>query len=433
MCGICGSLALDARPVDADGVRAMLAGMAHRGPDAKGLFEEPGIAAGIRRLAVIDVEGGTQPIASEDGGVQVVYNGEIYNFRELTRELAARGHRFRTRSDTEVLVHLWEEHGPEMVHHLQGMFAFCIHDRRSGESFIARDRLGIKPLFYRDDGRALHFASEPAVLLRHPDVPAEVDGEALIELFCLQYVSGERTVWRGVRKLPPGHALHLRGGGLRTYRYWELPPAQPGPEADPERLRGQLRELMESSVRQRLVADVPLGMFLSGGIDSSIGGRTSSREGQGRHAHRSRGLCSRKSQGLEVTDASLNVSCCGATVLDRSNGRRGSRDRSGDSTTGHGPRAARRSWCSERPGRRSRPPCRLPGTSSQKPRGRPWIRSGSRNRRPTGGSPIALCPPRASTARRSAGSRHRSGRRTRLASREARCTTVGRRSNSHAP
>jgi asparagine synthase (glutamine-hydrolysing) len=270
MCGICGSLALDAGPVNADGVRAMLAAMAHRGPDAEGLFEEPGIAAGIRRLAVIDVEGGNQPIASEDGGVQVVYNGEIYNFRELTRELEARGHRFRTRSDTEVLVHLWEEHGPEMVHHLQGMFAFCIHDRRSGETFIARDRLGIKPLFYRNDGRTLHFASEPAVLLRHPEVPAEVDGEALIELFCLQYVSGERTVWRGVRKLPPAHALHLRREKLRTYRYWELPPAQAGSDADPARLRGELRELMESSVRQRLVSDVPLGMFLSGGIDSSI-------------------------------------------------------------------------------------------------------------------------------------------------------------------
>jgi len=270
MCGICGSLSLDGAPVDAAELRPMLAGMVHRGPDAEGLLEEPGLAAGIRRLAVIDVEGGAQPQASEDGAVRVVFNGEIYNYRELTRELTAKGHRFRTRSDTEVLVHLWEEEGPEMVHRLNGMFAFFLHDRRSGESFLARDRLGIKPLFYWLDGESLVFASELSVLLRHPAVPADPDHGALIELYRLQYLCGERTVYRGVRKLLPGCAMQVRDGGTRVYRYYDLPDGarEAGGEADrrPERLR----ELMESSVRYRMISDVPLGMFLSGGIDSSV-------------------------------------------------------------------------------------------------------------------------------------------------------------------
>jgi asparagine synthase (glutamine-hydrolysing) len=270
MCGICGNLALDGGPVDVAGVRAMLAGMVHRGPDAEGLLEEPGIAAGVRRLAVIDVEGGGQPIANEDGAVRVVHNGEIYNYRELTNELSGRGHRFRTRSDTEVLVHLWEELGPAMVDRLNGMFAFCIHDRRTGETFLARDRLGIKPLFYCIDGSQLFFASELAVLLRHPSVSSEVDGGALVELFCQQYVAGDRTIYRELRKLPPGHTLHVKDGSSRLQRYYRLPRPDPVSDAEIERLPDRLRELMESSVRYRLIADVPLGVFLSGGIDSSI-------------------------------------------------------------------------------------------------------------------------------------------------------------------
>jgi asparagine synthase (glutamine-hydrolysing) len=270
MCGICGSLSLDAGPVDGNAVRAMLAGMAHRGPDAEGLFEEPGIAAGIRRLAVIDIAGGAQPMSNEDGAVQVVYNGEIYNYRELADELRGRGHRFRTRSDTEVLVHLWEEEGPDLVHRLNGMFAFCLHDRRTGESFIARDRLGIKPLFYRLDGQELIFASEVAVLLRHPELSREVDQAALIELFCLQYLCGERTVWHGVQKLLPGHALHLREGRLRNYRYYDPPAGELRVDASAEQLHEELRELMESSVRLRRISDVPLGIFLSGGVDSGV-------------------------------------------------------------------------------------------------------------------------------------------------------------------
>ena len=269
MCGICGSLHLGGGPVDAGPVRAMLAGMAHRGPDAEGLLEAPGIAAGIRRLAVIDVAGGGQPIANEDGTVEVIFNGEIYNYRELRATLEARGHRFRTSSDTETLVHLWEEHGPAMLERLNGMFALCVHDRRSGESFLARDRMGIKPLFFARLGERIAFASEIAVLLRDPEVPREVDPQALVELFCLQFVGGGRTVWRGVLELPPGHALHVRDGEATVSRWWSVP--EPSPEAEPgiEARAAELLELLRDSVRYRMIADVPLGVFLSGGLDSS--------------------------------------------------------------------------------------------------------------------------------------------------------------------
>lgn len=251
-------------------VQAMLERMVHRGPDSNGIFREPGISAGIRRLAVIDIEGGDQPIASEDGNVQVVCNGEIYNFRELRKTLEEKGHLFRTFSDTEVLVHLWEEHGPGMVDHLNGMFSFCIHDSRKKETFIARDRLGIKPLYYALEGETLAFASELAALLRHPDVSSEIDFDLLQELFCLQYISGSHTVYSGVRKLLPGHAVHVRNGAASIEQYYRLPRPGTAEEVDDRQLGDELRALVEDAVRLRTVADVPLGMFLSGGIDSTI-------------------------------------------------------------------------------------------------------------------------------------------------------------------
>jgi asparagine synthase (glutamine-hydrolysing) len=248
----------------------MLASMAHRGPDAEGLFCEPGIVAGVRRLAVIDIAGGAQPIANEDGSVQVVYNGEIYNFAELRDRLRGSGHRFRSQTDTEVLVHLWEEDGPEMVHRLNGMFAFCIHDRRSGESFIARDRLGIKPLFYWQRDDRLVFASEIAVLLRHGGIRGDVDPAALTELFCLQFVPGSGTVYRDVRKLPPGHFMRIRDGQVSIDRWYEIPKPAPDASSGMDRRCEELRDLLRSSVDLRKVSDVPLGTFLSGGIDSSV-------------------------------------------------------------------------------------------------------------------------------------------------------------------
>ncbi|MCP3978852.1 MAG: asparagine synthase (glutamine-hydrolyzing) [bacterium] len=268
MCGICGALSFTDDPVDAGAVRSMLGAMAHRGPDSEGVLERPGIVAGIRRLAVIDLEGGAQPMANEDGSVEVVVNGEIYNYRELRDELISRGHVLRTRSDTEVLVHLWEDHGPAMLQRLNGMFALCVHDARTGETFLARDRLGIKPLYYRLDGAGLVFASELGVLLQHDAVEAEIDPVALAESFRLQFVSGDRTVYRDVLELLPGHTIRVRDGRVAVERWYEIPSPQPGELTERAAIE-ELHELLESSVRYRMISDVPLGLFLSGGLDST--------------------------------------------------------------------------------------------------------------------------------------------------------------------
>ena len=270
MCGICGSVSLTARPVDPAPVRRMLQAMVHRGPDAEGLLEGVGLVAGIRRLRVIDLESGDQPISNEDGSVAVVFNGEIYNHRELREELRAAGHLLRTASDTEVLVHLWEDHGPAMLDRLHGMFAICIHDRRTGETFLARDRLGIKPLFWSRSGDTLVFASEPGVLLGHPAVSREVDLDRVLDRFVLQYVPGDATVYRDVRRLPPGQMLRVADGEVRISRWWEIPPDDADPDADVEATAAALRACIDEAVAERTIADVPLGMFLSGGIDSTV-------------------------------------------------------------------------------------------------------------------------------------------------------------------
>ena len=274
--------------------------MRHRGPDADGLYEADGLVAGMCRLAVIDLDGGRQPIANEDGSVEVVFNGEIYNYRELRDSLIAAGHRFRTASDTEVLVHLWEEHGEGMLDRLNGMFAFCLHDRRLGRTLIARDRLGIKPLFLAMDGRRIAFASELGVLLHDPQVNGSLDSGRLIDLFCLQYVPGDETPYRHVRKLLPGHYLVVDADGCRIRRWWALPPFEPtaGLSTTPaaseimsadrsappatssvatstacpnhQQQTEELESLLDSAVRYRTIADVPLGLFLSGGLDSSV-------------------------------------------------------------------------------------------------------------------------------------------------------------------
>jgi asparagine synthase (glutamine-hydrolysing) len=269
MCGICGVVAPSGSPIDAGGVRLMLDALTHRGPDAWGVFQAPGVVAGIRRLRVIDLATGDQPIANEDGSVEVVFNGEIYNHPALRRELASRGHRFRTRSDTEVLVHLWEERGPEMVHALDGMFAFCLVDRGRGETFIARDALGVKPLFLREVAEGLVFASEIAALLGYPAPAPTVDPVRLVDLVTLQYVPGERTVFREVRKLLPGHALHVKDGVIATRRWFAFPPVGFHEDVSVDDLAARMRGLLEDAVRAQAVADVPLGIFLSGGLDST--------------------------------------------------------------------------------------------------------------------------------------------------------------------
>jgi asparagine synthase (glutamine-hydrolysing) len=272
MCAITGILASDAvAVVPAQLLSSMNDAQAHRGPDQHGIHVEPGVGLGHRRLSIIDLVGGRQPLYNEDDSVVVVYNGEIYNFQPLADELAARGHRFRTRCDTEVIVHAWEEWGERCVERFRGMFAFALWDRGRQTLFLARDRLGIKPLFYAwlTDG-TLIFASELKALELHPALPRTLAPEAVEDYFAYGYVPEPRTIYRGVLKLPAGHRLSVRRGTARPVpeQYWDIPflPGRfPDPVAAGEELIWRLRE----AVRLRLIAEVPLGAFLSGGVDSS--------------------------------------------------------------------------------------------------------------------------------------------------------------------
>ncbi len=251
----------------------------HRGPDARGrLFEplgEQALGLGHRRLSIIDTSAAAhQPLGNEDGSVQVVFNGEIYNFQELRDELAAKGHRFSSQSDTEVLVHLWEEEGPALVERLNGIFAFALWDRRQRVLLVARDPVGVKPLYYAWGSNGLIFGSQLAPLLVSGRVSQEIDRVALHDYLALNYVPGPRSILAAVSKLQPGHRLLLRPGGEpRVERYWGLrlasdPASSPTP-APPAEAARQLLEVLRRAVRRQMVSDVPLGMFLSGGIDSS--------------------------------------------------------------------------------------------------------------------------------------------------------------------
>ncbi|HEX9475502.1 MAG TPA: asparagine synthase (glutamine-hydrolyzing), partial [Candidatus Dormibacteraeota bacterium] len=273
MCGICG--VAGGEPAEGrELVGRMSAAMVHRGPDDDGSVHLDGVTFGMRRLSIIDVEGGHQPIHNEDSKVWVVQNGEIYNHLELRKVLAAAGHSFTTQSDTEVLVHGYEEWGEALVERLNGMFAFAVLDLRRGRVLLARDRMGIKPLHYAVDGRRLVFASELKALLCDPALRRELDPIALDEYLALEYVPSPRSIVRGISKLPAAHTLEwwLGSGVHRLHRYWsprlgeeEAAPRRPHLEERCEELRAVLRE----SVRKELISDVPLGVFLSGGIDSS--------------------------------------------------------------------------------------------------------------------------------------------------------------------
>jgi asparagine synthase (glutamine-hydrolysing) len=269
MCGIAGYLGRERARLGAE----MAALLRHRGPDDDGecvlpAGDERVAVLAHRRLSIIDIPGGRQPQRSEDGAVQVVFNGEIYNFRELRRELESRGHLFATRSDTEVIVHLYEEHGDAFVERLRGMFAFALWDAKRRRLVLVRDRMGVKPLYYalpQDGGIEVAFASELKSLLRVPGVSRELDLESLASYLAYLYVPHPRTIVRGARKLPPGHMLVAEDGRVDVRRYWSLDADAAGAEPDPERVW----ELVAEAVELRLVADVPIGSFLSGGIDSS--------------------------------------------------------------------------------------------------------------------------------------------------------------------
>jgi asparagine synthase (glutamine-hydrolysing) len=272
MCGIAGIMdSAGRRPIDSGLLRRMTDSIAHRGPDGSGFHLAPGIGIGHRRLAIIDVAGGQQPLFSEDNNVVVSFNGEIYNFKALAAELTDRGHRFRTHSDTEVIVHAWEEWGPDCLRRFRGMFAFALWDEREETLFLARDRLGKKPLYYAmlDDGRLL-FGSELKALLVCPDLPRRLDPTAIEDYFAYGYVPESKSVYRNVAKLPPAHFLTVRRGhGLAAPRaYWDLA-FEDDAKMSEAAARDQLIERLRDAVKTRLVSDVPLGAFLSGGVDSS--------------------------------------------------------------------------------------------------------------------------------------------------------------------
>jgi asparagine synthase (glutamine-hydrolysing) len=271
MCGICGLVSLDgATAPDPAALAAMNETLVHRGPDSDGSLINGACGLAMRRLSIIDLAGGDQPIGNEDGRIQVIQNGEIYNYQELRDELRRRGHSFRTHSDTEVLVHLYEERGPAFVEALRGMFAIAIWDSRNGRLVLARDRFGIKPLYYRVADGTLSFASELKALLRQPGFSREIDHQALESFLAFNSIPAPLTIFEQARKLPAGHLLVGENGAVTISRY-----ARPAPvsadrvrEEDDDPLAEELRERLRDSIRAHLVSDVPVGVLLSGGIDS---------------------------------------------------------------------------------------------------------------------------------------------------------------------
>jgi len=268
VCGIVGKVSLESA-IEREYLETMCALVEHRGPDSRGIFHDDGVGLGIQRLAIIDRESGDQPVFNEDGSVVVVLNGEIYNYVELQEELRARGHRLATRSDTEVIAHLYEDHGAECVNLLRGMFAFAVWDRTQRRLLLARDRIGKKPLFYCEIGSTLWFASEPRAILADPRVPRDVDFGAVDSFLQLSYVPHPRSAFAALRKLAPAHTLSWSDGRTQTQRYWKLSYATERSTASRAEREAVLREQLLEATRLRLRSDVPVGAFLSGGVDSS--------------------------------------------------------------------------------------------------------------------------------------------------------------------
>lgn len=268
MCGICGVVCFQSdAPVDRAILLQMNAALRHRGPDDEGYYEGSQASFAMRRLSIIDLQTGQQPISNETGEVWAVFNGEIYNFRDVRMALEKRGHIFKTQSDTEVIVHAYEEYGDDCVKHLNGMFAIALWDTRRRRLLLARDRIGIKPLYYWVGLDKLVFGSELKALLFHPDIPREVDHAAIDLFLSLEYIPAPRTIYRDVHKLLPGYVLVVENGQVKIAQYWEVP-YEPVHRNEAE-CAEILSSLIAESVRLRLMSDVPLGAFLSGGIDSS--------------------------------------------------------------------------------------------------------------------------------------------------------------------
>lgn len=268
MCGIAGYIRPEGRTADGTILRRMTQALSHRGPDDEGYYISGRVAMGHRRLRIIDLTTGQQPMANEAGTVRVIFNGEIYNFQELRRSLEARGYRFHTSSDTEVIVHAWEAEGPRAVQEFNGMFAFAIWDADRQSLFLCRDRMGKKPLYWALRNGDLIFGSEVKALLHHPLIARELDPVSLVRYLTYEYVPSPHTIFRGIQKLPPGHALTFHEGQVRVSPYWDIRFGLHHPVGEQE-WGPLLFDTFKESVRRRLISDVPLGVFLSGGIDSS--------------------------------------------------------------------------------------------------------------------------------------------------------------------
>ena len=271
MCGICGAFNFGSdQPVERGLIERMNNEIAHRGPDDAGVFVSGNIGIGMRRLSIVDLAHGHQPISNEDGSVWIVFNGEIYNHSELAEQLKARGHRYSSRSDTETIVHLYEEYGDDCVKWLRGMFAFAIWDTRRGRLFVARDRVGIKPFYYTLNNGEFVFASEIKSLIASGRIRPALNEAAIPEYLAFGYLSGEDTLYAGVRKLLPGHSLSIdMAGKIDLKQYWDLPVAEEQESKSFDCYVRTYREMLEDAVVSHLMADVPLGIFLSGGLDSS--------------------------------------------------------------------------------------------------------------------------------------------------------------------
>jgi asparagine synthase (glutamine-hydrolysing) len=269
MCGICGKLELrdGARPVGVETLRRMLDSISHRGPDAEGMYRSGPVGLGHKRLKIIDLTTGQQPLCNEDGTVWIIYNGEVYNYKELTTDLVSRGHQFKTASDTEVIVHLYEEFGEGCVTKLRGMFSFALWDDNKKILLLARDRVGIKPLYYCQTAESLLFGSEIKAILTDPSVQAEIDPALLDSFLTYFYVPGPQTLFKNIHRLEPGHYLTARNGQLKITQYWDLKfdkVSRSFGEAEEE-----LEHLLSRTVRDHMISDVPVGVLLSGGVDSS--------------------------------------------------------------------------------------------------------------------------------------------------------------------
>ena len=267
MCGVCGAFSFSGAPVDHGLIDRMSRVIQHRGPDGSGSFVSGPVGLGHRRLSIIDLSGGSQPISNEDDTIRVIFNGEIYNFIELRQELIKKNHVFKTESDTEVIVHGYEEWGKDCVSHFNGIFAFAVWDGNRRQLFLARDHLGVKPLYYLILGDLFLFASEIKAILSAPGCPREVDLKSLGELFALRYVPSPDTLFRHIKKLIPGHHMVVDQHGLKVERFWNWKPQTPT-QLKEEELVEAYRELLEDAVRLQMRSDVPVGLFLSAGIDS---------------------------------------------------------------------------------------------------------------------------------------------------------------------